>query len=202
MTNPDPFACACDPDSPMCACLPSRERGMPTQRTRPRLLRRGITRRRRMTTTRTELIPCPTCGVARPIQVRSASQRRTATKRLCRSCANRKPTAFTPYTTNINCPQCGNPRPLRIYAPGELTKAQQRICRPCVTTNNTSTTPEVADAAAVERLLAGQPVHARAADRAQAVAYLTRRQLSAAEIARRIGCTKRTVERHRQRLAS
>lgn len=22
MTAPDPFACACDPDAPMCACLP------------------------------------------------------------------------------------------------------------------------------------------------------------------------------------
>jgi DNA-binding CsgD family transcriptional regulator len=58
------------------------------------------------------------------------------------------------------------------------------------------------DEMAVERLVIGQPVNATPAERRQAVAYLTRRKLSAAEIARRIGCTQRTVVRHRSRLAS
>jgi DNA-binding NarL/FixJ family response regulator len=55
---------------------------------------------------------------------------------------------------------------------------------------------------AVERLVIGQPVHATPAERRQAVAYLTRRKLSNRAIAERIGCSKRTVERHRAKLAS
>jgi DNA-binding NarL/FixJ family response regulator len=107
-----------------------------------------------------------------------------------------------PTTTElIPCPQCGVPRPLKIRAATQRAEAEQRVCTACNTTNIRNW-PVEPDEMAIERLVAGIPVRARPVERQAAVAYLTRQRLSAAQIARRIGCTKRTVERHRQRLAS
>jgi DNA-binding NarL/FixJ family response regulator len=106
-----------------------------------------------------------------------------------------------PYSTElIPCAQCGIPRPLQVRSASHRKVVQQRICTRCNTTNirayNVSDPGDV-DEMAVERLIAGTPVQARPSERMQAVAYLTRRRLSAKQIAERIGCTKRTVERHR-----
>lgn len=142
--------------------------------------------------TRTEHIPCPTCGKVRPIAVRRPSVRVNAANRPCRTCA--RPPKKPARIASVPCPRCGTERPLMFRRESELTRALTRPCRHC------GNHPDV-DEMAVERLVIGQPVKANAAERREAVAYLTRRKLSAPEIARRIGCTQRTVERHRQRLA-
>jgi DNA-binding CsgD family transcriptional regulator len=54
----------------------------------------------------------------------------------------------------------------------------------------------------VQYLVAGTRVNATPAERRAAVAILTARSLSAREIAKRINCTRRTVERHRATLAA
>lgn len=152
--------------------------------------------------TRTELIPCVACGQPRPIQVKGPADAARAATRKCRACVGlQQRTGFRPYAANIPCPQCDNPRPVWIFRAKELRIAQTRKCQACALTNITHDFPEP-DEMAVARLLAGQPVKATPTERNQAVATLTRRRLSAAEIARRIGCTKRTVERHRAKLAS
>jgi hypothetical protein len=133
---------------------------------------------------------------------------------MCGSCAitqqreqqrqNPKP-RYQRHTADIECPRCGRTRPLIINSHSEHARALKRICANCqivqLPNNLTGNYPDV-DEITVEHLIAGHPTPATPAERRQAIAYLTIRKASASEIARRIGCTQRTVERHRQRLAS
>jgi DNA-binding CsgD family transcriptional regulator len=77
-------------------------------------------------------------------------------------------------------------------------------CRECWLASVTKHPPQLGagepDWAAVERLIAGQPVRATAADRKAAVEHLTRRGQSGKQNALRIGCSGRTVQRWRRSL--
>jgi len=156
-------------------------------------------------TPRTVLVPCVGCGTPRPIRLTKGTtyELETAQQRKCRECAHRRqqPPVDGRRVELVPCPQCSTPRPLLIARPSEHLAAIDRICQECVWNNNRYTAPNT-DEMAIARLIAGQPVRATPAERNQAIAYLTRRKLSARAIAERIGCTPRTVERHRQRLAS
>lgn len=104
------------------------------------------------------------------------------------------------------CTGCGQCRPrhargLCLTCYGRARRAGTLPAR--VTTDPAALTAQpvpVADPAAVERLLAGQPVHPRRADRAEAARRLTRCGVSAALIAERLRCTERTVTRYRAAL--
>jgi hypothetical protein len=150
--------------------------------------------------TRTEHIPCPTCGKTRPI----VSPRPRDHTRPCRKCAanHRTPSKY-PTVVMVPCIRCGQPRPIRAEHPNTARTAAKRQCSPCANSlRNTNRHKPEPDTLIVEFLIAGTMVKANAAERMAAVAYLTDRRLSATAIANRLHCTTRTVERHRAKLAA
>lgn len=106
-------------------------------------------------------------------------------------------------TELIPCPACGVPRPILIDHPNKIQVAANRRCQACAnSTRNTNRYRPEPDETVVGFLIAGMDVEATPADRTAAVAYLTTRKLTAAAIAARLHCTRRTVERHRAKLAA
>jgi len=106
-------------------------------------------------------------------------------------------------TELIECPQCGVPRPILIDWPNKITVAANRRCVSCANSKrNINRHQPEPDALVVEFLIAGTKVKANAAERMAAVAFLTDRKLTASAIATRLHCTRRTVERHRAKLAA
>lgn len=101
-------------------------------------------------------------------------------------------------TVTIECRDCGTLRPHKFIRLWDYWAALERRCLSCATT---AFAYDV-DTAAVERLLAGDKIPARPGELAEAVAYLTRSGRSARVIAERIGCSHRTVTRHRSRMAN
>lgn len=107
-------------------------------------------------------------------------------------------------TEHIPCPQCGVTRPIRGSVPVDFRRARDRQCRKCTNRDRPpfQRWPTDVDDLTVQFLIAGEKVNASPAERREAVAILTARQLTARAIAERINCTRRTVERHRARLAA
>lgn len=98
---------------------------------------------------------------------------------------------------SAQCPRCGKLREVRIRTAFSWWRAVDRLCLSCTALVHHYDVDDMA----VERLIIGSRVNATAGERQQAVAYLTRSGRSARVIAERIGCTQRTVVRHRSRLA-
>lgn len=106
-------------------------------------------------------------------------------------------------TELIPCPICGRTRPILADHPSTARAAANRTCQSCANSyrNLNRHRPEPDDIV-VEFLIAGTVVKANAAERMAAVAFLTDRKLTASAIAARLHCTRRTVERHRVKLAA
>ena len=98
----------------------------------------------------------------------------------------------------VQCPVCDTIRPVVINSQMAYWRAIERLCFPCAF----ALRYDDVDHMAVERLISGSRITATPAERRAAVAHLTRAGRSARVIAARIGCTKRTVERHRATLAA
>lgn len=60
--------------------------------------------------------------------------------------------------------------------------------------------PLYVDDVAVERAIAGYPVSLNLAELAEAIQILNRKNFTVRDIAEMLGCSERTVERHRARL--
>lgn len=106
----------------------------------------------------------------------------------CRTCY------ITATRRNRRCVDCGS----RISEHPETVR-----CRPCWRATHPVKPLPLAkqfdiDEVAVHRLRAGAPVQANVTERRAAALQLTRAGLAAAEIARRLRVTKRTVQRYRQ----
>lgn len=107
-------------------------------------------------------------------------------------------------TELIPCIECGQPRPIRGTEPVDFRRATQRPCLGCVHRHwfPLQRWPVEVDELVVQFLVDGTRVNASPGERRAAIAILTARRLSARQIAERINCTQRTVERHRAQLAA
>lgn len=142
---------------------------------------------------------CPECGDRR----KYAGGRKPRPGALCFACnARRNLPAKGPRTPYVRvCPECGD---RHEYRPGSAKPAPGNLCRSCARAlgrRSALNYQAYVDEMAVQRLIfGGMPVRATAAERREAVKTLDRQRLTASQIATRIGCTTRTVQRARARI--
>lgn len=105
------------------------------------------------------------------------------------------------------CCDCGDVRTVQVARVADRTRILTTPVR-CVACHcrymsrlQPAPVPDDVDEVVVRRLVNGQRVRANTAERAEAARILTARKLSAAEIARRMGVSSRTVVRYRRRAA-